>query len=123
MRRFLWCWSLIALSLVLADAARAATVEDAIAAYKRKDYASALSLFRSLAEAGDPRAQNDLGAMYSKGDGVPQDYAEAVKWHRRAAEQGYPQAQTNLGPLRTRRRRRPGLCRGTQMVSSRGGQG
>ena len=99
MRRFLWCWSFVALLLVLTDAARAGTVEDAIAAYKRKDYASALSLFRSLAEAGDPRAQNDLGAMYSKGDGVPQDYAEAVKWHRRAADQGYALAQTNLGVL------------------------
>ena len=85
MRR-LWCWSLIALSLMLTDAASAGPFEDALAAYKRKDYASAFSLFRSLAEAGDARAQDNLGVMYSKGDGVPQDYAEAVKWHRRAAE-------------------------------------
>jgi len=54
----LWCWNLIALSLMLtlSDAAIAASFEDALAAYKRKDYASALSLFRSLAEKGDARA-------------------------------------------------------------------
>jgi len=94
MRR-LWFWSLIALSLVLTDAARAGSFEDAVAAYKRKDYASAVSLFRSLAEAGDPRAQDNLGLMYSKGEGAPQDYAEALKWCRRAAEQGNPHAQGN----------------------------
>ena len=94
-----WCWSLIALSLTLADAARAGPFEDALAAYKRKDYASAFSLFRSLAEAGDPRAQDNLGVMYGKGNGVPQDYAESFKWHRRAAEQGFAHAQGNLGVM------------------------
>ena len=67
MRR-LWCWSLIALSLMLTDAASAGPFEDALAAYKRKDYALALSLFRSLAEAGDARAQDNLGVMYIKGE-------------------------------------------------------
>ena len=39
------------------------------------------------AELGDVEAQNSLGAMYSKGEGVPKDYTEAVKWYRKAAEQ------------------------------------
>jgi uncharacterized protein len=71
--RRLWCWSSIALSLVLTDTAKAASYQDAVAAYKRKDYASALSLFRSLAVAGDPKAQDNLGTMYANAVGVPQD--------------------------------------------------
>jgi len=41
----LWCWGLIALLLMLTNVARAASFDDAIAAYKRKDYPTALSLF------------------------------------------------------------------------------
>jgi TPR repeat protein len=70
MRR-LWRWNLIALSLILAPgAAIAGPFEDAVAAYKRKDYSSALPLFRSLAEQGDTRAQGNIGVMYSHGEGV-----------------------------------------------------
>jgi cysteine desulfurase/selenocysteine lyase len=61
MRR-LWCWNLVALSLILTGAASAEPFDDAVAAYKRKDYASALILFRSLAEKGNPKAQGDQGA-------------------------------------------------------------
>jgi TPR repeat protein len=42
-------------------------------------------------------AQNNLGIMYAKGNGVPRDSAAAAKWYRRAAEQGYAVAQNNLG--------------------------
>jgi hypothetical protein len=70
---------------------------DADAAYQRGDYATALWLFRPLAEQGYPRAQYFVGVMYSNGRGVPQDYAEAVKWYRLAAEQGNPDAQNNFG--------------------------
>ena len=42
-------------------------------------------------------AQDSLGAMYEKGQGVRQDYATAVKWYRKAADQGYPKAQYDLG--------------------------
>ena len=51
------------------------------------------------AEQGDAMAQNNLGVMYQKGEGVPQDYKEAVKWYRLAAEQGHATAQTNLGGM------------------------
>ena len=49
------------------------------------------------AERGVPRAQNNLGASYSAGLGVPQDYTEALKWYRKAADQGDSNAQHNLG--------------------------
>ena len=90
-----------ALAMALASAlpATAQTFEEALAAYERGDYDAAYRGFRSLAEQGDAIAQNNLGAMYDLGAGVPQDYAEAVKWYRRAAEQGDANAQNNLGAM------------------------
>ncbi len=51
---------------------------------------------RRQAEQGHSGAQNNLGAMYANGEGVPQDYQEAVKWCRLAAEQGNAPAQFTL---------------------------
>ncbi len=75
----------------------AGPLDEGEAAYDRGDYATAVRLWRPLAEQGVVTAQNNLGVMYEKGEGVPQDYAEAVKWYRLAAEQGYAIAQFNLG--------------------------
>ena len=73
--------------------------EDGLAAYKRQDYATALRLWKPLAEQGDARAQTRLGSTYVLGEGVPQDYAEAMQWYRKAAEQGHAPAQNNLGVM------------------------
>jgi TPR repeat protein len=73
--------------------------EDAKVAYVRGDYATALRLWRSLADQGDASAQSNLGLMYSEGRGAPQDYTEAMKWYRRAADQGLSRAQSNLGRM------------------------
>jgi hypothetical protein len=54
-------------------------------------------LSRVRAEQGDPKAQFDLGKMYSQGLGVPQDYAQAARWNRKAADQGDAHAQYGLG--------------------------
>jgi TPR repeat protein len=70
---------------------------DALAAYDRQDYATALGLLRPLAEQGAARAQYDMGVMYDNGLGVAQDYAEAAKWYRKAAEAGDLDGQRNLG--------------------------
>ena len=51
------------------------------------------------ANAGYASAQNKLGYMYEKGEGVTKDYAEALKWFRKAAEQGNAKAQYNLGVM------------------------
>ena len=71
--------------------------EDGYAAVKREDYATALRLWRPLAEQGYPNVQFNLGYMYDKGHGVTQDYREALKWYKLAAEQGLADAQLNLG--------------------------
>ncbi len=44
-------------------------------AYYRGDYATALRIFRQLAEQGNASAQYNLGVMYFRGQGVAQDYA------------------------------------------------
>ena len=92
---------LVALVLFLSVPApvTAGPLENGIAAYSRKDYPTALRLLRPLANQGNATAQNNLGAMYGKGEGVPQDYAEAMKWYRKAAEQGNADAQLNLGNM------------------------
>lgn len=55
-----------------------------------------LEALQQRAQAGDPRAQNQLGEAYLEGRGHPRDDQAAVAWFRRAAEQGYAEAQYNL---------------------------
>ena len=62
--------------------------------YKSEPYSPELV---KRAEAGDAKAQCDLGVFYYKGDGVTQDYKEAVKWLTKSAEQGNLIASYILG--------------------------
>jgi len=64
---------------------RAGPFEDGVAAYQRGDFATALELFRSLAEKGNASAQFNLGLMYAQGRGVPQDFVHAHMWSNLAA--------------------------------------
>lgn len=99
-----------ALLLCLAVAApplpaeEAATYEAGEAAIMAGDFATAWRILLPLAEAGDPRAQNDVGVMYGRGLGVAQSYPDAVVWLTRSAEQGNPHAQSTLGYLYYRAR-------------------
>jgi TPR repeat protein len=54
---------------------------------------------KAKADGGDARAQNKLGMLYEKGEGVSQDYIESLKWYRKAADQGDAKAQYNLGRI------------------------
>jgi TPR repeat protein len=63
-------------------------------------YEDALQWYRAAAEAGYAGAQNSLGVMFSRGEGVAQDCDAAAQWMGRAAAQGYPIAITNLRNLR-----------------------
>ena len=93
MRRFivtLVCW------LVLAAPVWAGPLEDAFAAYEDADYATALRLWRPLAEQDSAYAQFGLGIIFQKaGRGVPQDYVQAHKWYTLAAAGGNATAETN----------------------------
>src|ERR1700710_1455940 len=61
-------------------AAFAGPWEDGMAAYNRGDYMPAIRLFRPLAEQGNAKAQNVLGVMFRKGEGVPKNPARAHMW-------------------------------------------
>ena len=82
-----------------APVAAGQTFDEAVAAYDRGDYATAVRGFLVHAEQGDATAQYKLGVMYNYGEGVPEDDAEAVRWYRLAAEQGHASAQYNLGVM------------------------
>ena len=75
------------------------TFDEAVAAYGRGDYATAVRGFLVHAEQGDADAQFNLGVMYANGRGVLKDEAEAVRWYRLAAEQGDADAQFSLGVM------------------------
>jgi uncharacterized protein len=85
------------LSLGLTAPSAAATLEDALAAYERGDYATAIPLFRAFADQGNAVAQFNLGLMYEDGNGVPQDNAIAVSWYQKAADKRNVDAQSRLG--------------------------
>ena len=88
-----------AITLGIAKGENAGPFKDALAAHKRGDYATVLSVLRPLAAQGDARGQYYLGDMYGKGQGVPQDYKEAVRWYGLAAAQGNANAQYTLGVM------------------------
>ena len=60
----------------------AGDVEGGFEALIRKDYATALRIYKIAALKKDAHAQVEVGIMYSKGLGVVQDYAEAVRWYK-----------------------------------------
>ena len=86
-----------AILVAIGGAATAGPFEDAIVAYQRGDYATALRIWHPLAEQGDVDAQFHLGVMYESGQGVLRNDAGAIKWYRRAAERDDAVAQFNLG--------------------------
>jgi TPR repeat protein len=70
--------------------------EDGMAAYNRGDYVPAIRLFRPLAEQGNAKAQNLLGVMYRRGQGVARNSARAFVWFSRAAAGGDATAKAEL---------------------------
>ena len=78
----------VLLVLSFVEPVAAGPSEDADAALKRRDYATALRLIRPLAERGDANAQYNLGVFYDNGLGVPQDKVRAYMWFNLSAAQG-----------------------------------
>ena len=70
--------------------------EDGTAAYNRGDYVPAVRLFRPLAEQGNAKAQNMLGVMYRRGQGVARNSVRAFMWFSRAAARGDARAKAEL---------------------------
>ncbi len=59
-----------------------------------------VAILQKQADAGDAKAQFNLGVMYYKGEGgVPEDFVRAAEWYQKAAEQGDVGAQFLLGTM------------------------
>lgn len=76
--------------------------DDALAAYRGKDYAKAIAEARQAAAAGDARGSFLLGAMYQGGQGVVASPAEAVAWYEKAAQGGVVGAFSRLAQIYAR---------------------
>lgn len=88
----------------MAGAALAGSFDDATAAADKGDYATAMKLFRPLADRGDSGAQYAIGRMYAKGQGVPKDPAEAMKWFDKANDQSKALQAYNRSDFATARK-------------------
>ena len=96
MRKALGLAAMVATILLSGAAAVAGPWEDGMVAYNRGDYAPAVKLFRPLAQAGSAKAQNAMGVMYRKGEGVARSSAHAFMWFSLAAKKGDTQAKASL---------------------------
>ena len=67
--------------------------------YNKKEYAKAVEWYRKAAELGSADAQDYMGVMYDRGEGVERNYDEAVKWYRKAANQSHNLGEYNMGRM------------------------
>ncbi len=79
--------------IVYGSSAVADEVEDAVQAYSRADYRTAINLARPLAEAGNLDAQYLLGLAYLDGHGVGKDLIESYKWYELVVRGGDASAE------------------------------
>lgn len=96
MRRASDCIAAVAAILLGSTAALAGPWEDGMVAYNRGDYVPAVKMLRPLAQAGNARAQNVMGVMYRKGEGVARSSAKAFMWFSLAAKKGDMQAKASV---------------------------
>jgi len=68
-------------------------------AYSSTDYATALTEWQELADAGDVKASYGMGLLYGNGFGVDMNDDMALKYYGYAAEKGHAEAQFNLAVM------------------------
>ena len=61
-----------------------------------QDYSDSLYWSWKAAKAGEPIAMNNLGVLYSKGQGTARNYEESFRWYHKAAELGLDIAMSNV---------------------------
>lgn len=110
----------VAVAVAVSAPADAQSVSAGIAAWQRQDYASAVSAWRPLAEAGDADAAFNLGQAYRLGRGVPLNLAAAQTWLERAARKDHLEAQSTLGLLLFDSGNRPGGLRWLKAAAEAG---
>ncbi len=88
--------ALFSLTGIAATAQYAPENEAGLVAARAGDWQAAWDIWKPLADAGDARAQSNIGVMYDNGNVVAEDKAEALRWFALSAEGGFPQGQFNL---------------------------
>jgi TPR repeat protein len=68
-------------------------------AYSSTDYATALTEWQELADAGDMNASYGMGLLYGNGFGVEMNDDLALKYYGAAAEMGHADSQFNLAVM------------------------
>lgn len=69
---------------------------EALAAYKKKDFETALKIWEEEAKIKNDQAMANLGLMYLKGEGVEKDYSKAKEWFDEASKYDNDSANFNL---------------------------
>jgi len=83
--------------LLIASGSAWADFNEALAAYRKGDFETAMAEWAILAKYGDAAAQTNIGEMYLRGEGVKKDRDLAIYWFRRAADHDFAEAQYRLG--------------------------
>ena len=91
-----WSIALVAVFAVATTPSLAGPWEDGMAAYNRGDYVPAIHVFHELAAAGNAKAQQILGVMYRRGQGVERSPARSHVWFSVAAARGDARAKAEL---------------------------
>ena len=78
----------------------AGNYENALDAYKHKNYTTAKTLFEKSAKQGNPSAQYYLGRLYDKAQGIKRDRKTALKWYIKAETNGNKLAKNRMNTLR-----------------------
>lgn len=73
--------------------------QQAMEAFEKEQYQTAIQLFEQAAQQGVLEAQYSLGLMYQDGIGVSQDTTKAQYYFEQAVQQGSQQAQTHLNQI------------------------
>jgi len=71
--------------------------EQGYALHAAGNFNAAFPRLKHLAELGDPKAQFDVGFMYSHGNGVTQSDEQAANWYLRSAENGNAEGERAIG--------------------------
>lgn len=74
-----------------------AGVEEGILAYDKKDFQTAFSILKPLADQNNAKAMHYIGKMYFKGEGVAKDRSKSVSYWQKAAGIGYAVSAYNMG--------------------------
>ncbi|MDA8751330.1 sel1 repeat family protein [Planktomarina temperata] len=73
---------------------------NAINAFEKKDFQTAVELFTILADEGEPTSQHNLSILYFKGLGSPVSYKRALYWGWRASLGGSEPAMAVVDDVR-----------------------